>query len=364
MSLNNDPSTAIDSGFDVCPSCKSDNWKSAKLVVMEGTTITSHSLEEEITEPTAFSGGIRNLLLSDRWFSWDTPLEADIGLMSTTGLVEEVKRLMVANSPKLHVSRTRPSQPKRANPPERPKSPERPESPEKPESPNKTGFFDRITPVKPTLPVEPKKPEMPKKPLYEFLFPSIIIIFMVVIMIIYITITNNAIEFLLSYAEHFALVTILAIFILSFYEIMKFKKEYKDKLIAHTYAMKEHQSKCEKYEKDLQLYKLDCTKAELQEKNEKEEVARYEIQLAKYKKKLADFEAEYEKELSLYEAEYDKELALYEAKYEKQLAEYNKQLAEYEAEYEAEKNNVMKARELLWEKARICMRCGTAYLGK
>ena len=37
---------------------------------------------------------------------------------------------------------------------------------------------------------------------------------------------------------------------------------------------------------------------------------------------------------------------------------YKKQLSEYEANM----NEIMKARELLWERARICMRCGTAYL--
>ena len=51
-------------------------------------------------------------------------------------------------------------------------------------------------------------------------------------------------------------------------------------------------------------------------------------------------------------AEYEREIRRdAEGLYEKQLAEY-----------ESEKRNVMKARELLWERARVCTRCGTAYL--
>jgi hypothetical protein len=41
---------------------------------------------------------MRNFLLSDRWFSWDKPIEANIGLTTSTSLVEEIKRLMVDNS--------------------------------------------------------------------------------------------------------------------------------------------------------------------------------------------------------------------------------------------------------------------------
>ena len=93
----------IEQGSDVCPSCKSDSWKSAKMVVMEGTTNTAGTIDGKITDPGMFSGGVRNILLSDRWFSWDNPIEAEIGLTSSTGLVEEVKRLMVNHSPKVQM---------------------------------------------------------------------------------------------------------------------------------------------------------------------------------------------------------------------------------------------------------------------
>jgi hypothetical protein len=48
-----------------------------------------------------------------------------------------------------------------------------------------------------------------------------------------------------------------------------------------------------------------------------------------------------------------------ETKAEEATAIYKQQLAEYESK----KIYVLKARELLWERTRLCMRCGTAYLG-
>ena len=99
--MNNKAEDEIESGSDVCPSCKSDSWKSAKMVVMEGTTNIKGSLDGAVTDPGKLSGGVRNFLLSDRWFSWDYPLDAQIGLTSSTGLVEEVKRFMVVHDSKL-----------------------------------------------------------------------------------------------------------------------------------------------------------------------------------------------------------------------------------------------------------------------
>ena len=65
------------------------------------------------------------------------------------------------------------------------------------------------------------------------------------------------------------------------------------------------------------------------------------------------------------EAVHESELEKYE-KHEEDLSQYEKELDHYKkqlAEYEAEKNKVIQARELLWECARVCTRCGTAYIG-
>ena len=101
--MNTATNDKIDSNSDVCPSCNSDSWKSAKMVVMEGTTWTTGTIDGTVTDPGRLSGSFKAFLLSDRWFSWDYPIEAKIGLSSSTGLVDEVKRLMVDHASALQM---------------------------------------------------------------------------------------------------------------------------------------------------------------------------------------------------------------------------------------------------------------------
>jgi len=49
---------------------------------MEGATNTTGKLDGTITDPGKLSGGMREFLLSDRWFSWGYPIESEIGLQS------------------------------------------------------------------------------------------------------------------------------------------------------------------------------------------------------------------------------------------------------------------------------------------
>ena len=61
----------LNKGSDVCPSCKSHEWKSARMIVMEGTTNTKGTVKGAVTDLGRLSGGFKEFLLSDRWFSWD-----------------------------------------------------------------------------------------------------------------------------------------------------------------------------------------------------------------------------------------------------------------------------------------------------
>jgi hypothetical protein len=127
MDKNGTKDNKIHSGLEACPSCKSDSWKSAKMVVMEGTTTTEGSLGGAVTNPGAFSGGVRDFLLSDRWFSWDYPIDAQIEFITITGLVEEIKKLMTNNRPQIRKPTIK--------------------KPTQPDEPKKIGFFARIRPV-------------------------------------------------------------------------------------------------------------------------------------------------------------------------------------------------------------------------
>ena len=79
----------INSGYATCPSCKSEEWKSARMVVMENTKHISGSFNG-VREPS-YSG---DFFTSDDWFSKENALSANVNLMSTGGLVGEVYRLM------------------------------------------------------------------------------------------------------------------------------------------------------------------------------------------------------------------------------------------------------------------------------
>ena len=241
--MNNTTHGEIEQGSDVCPSCKSDSWKSAKMVVMEGTTNTTGTLDGDMKDPGRLSGGIKSFLLSDRWFTWDYPIEAGIGLTSNTALVEEVKRLMVTHSAKSQMP-SRPNEPK--------------------------------MPIKPTMPIEVPKYKRTIK------YAGALALFF---LITWLGLSEKPSDATLVAIIYTAILTPIFIF--------RYRIKNKKDLLLRTEA-----------EQAMSLY---------------------------------------EKRLSEYEAE--------ENKYESE-----------KSKYEVEKNKIMKVRELLWGRARICMRCGTVYL--
>ncbi|MFC1578955.1 hypothetical protein ACFL3Y_01035, partial [Pseudomonadota bacterium] len=79
----------------VCPRCGSDKKKTAKTVVLEGTTVIEGVQEGKITERGMFDG-VDAFFLSDRWFTYDKyKTETEINLSSITGLAKEVREAMV-----------------------------------------------------------------------------------------------------------------------------------------------------------------------------------------------------------------------------------------------------------------------------
>jgi hypothetical protein len=126
------------------------------MVVMEGTTNTQGKLDGNLTDPGAFSGGVRNFLLSDRWFSWDSPIELAVGTTSTTGLAEEIKKLMINHRPQVLKPII--------------------QKPILPNEPRKTGSVVKavqpVEPIKPKMPTEPSKPDF--KPWYRHFISTII----------------------------------------------------------------------------------------------------------------------------------------------------------------------------------------------
>ena len=81
-------------------------------------------------------------MLSDRWFSWDYKLEANIGLTTRSGLVDEVKKMMATYGSAVEV-------------------------PSEPMKPKEISAFTRVRPNSPTEPSRPEEP-VPKSWRYFF----------------------------------------------------------------------------------------------------------------------------------------------------------------------------------------------------
>lgn len=279
--------TKIGSGYDACPSCKSDSWKSAKLIVLEGTSITKGGASGKVTDPGALSGGVRELLLSDRWFSWDHEIDIGIGLTTTNGLAEEVKLLMVANST-LAVM------------------------PPIPPEPKKIGPLEKIRPIKPVKPVleKPVKPE--KKPWWVYFLKSTVTALKISVAIWFIVglLFNFTLGFFISLT---ALIISLPINITrSFWGNERAKNTYNEKVRNFPAEIKQYKININQYELSMEKYHADCQAAIKQDEDAAHALAIYQTKMI---------------------------------------------------EYERERNQVLKTRELLWERARVCMRCGTGYLG-
>lgn len=215
----------------VCPSCKSDNWKTAKMVVLEGSTITSGTIDGKITDPGSLSGGVRNFLLADRWFSLDHKLEAEVELKSTSGLVESVQQLMLAHGTNLQM-------------PSVPATLKRPQS---------NDFITLTEPTKPSeAPIIPSEPVLPgDKPWYLHFVAEVFISGIVNLLIGLAFPTLAWIIFVIS---------VPVCFVRSFRGNERQKLNYEASVKAYPAlvdkTIKDHKLACEKYEADIRTYRL------------------------------------------------------------------------------------------------------------
>ena len=432
--MNNTGPTDAENGITNCPSCKSDNWKSAKMIVMEASSNIRDLTQDSSPDHEPIPGGsFRAFLLSDRWLSLDEQI--DFG----GGLVEEVKRMMVSEFSKKPMP-SKPSYPDKPMPPQKIKI-EKIAFPTKDrvvkqEVPQKT-VPEKIKPVEPKMPKKPKMPTSVKKDLlnkeksldrpeikkwYRHFLQSILRMTFWVIFIAFIVgyidipvIKQFALEGII-FAEYLFkdqnniisnyisdpavrpfMATLLPILLFGlimtclaapFFLIRSFgvnkriiakhkeitedigrdyyieKKEYERAISLHeeecVALQTKYKEECEKaedkYERDVVKadydYKKDCERADAQYKKECERAD------ARYKEECAKVESQYEKDNKIASSQYEKEYSIY----KKKLAHYEAEKDKALAKYEIDRNSVLLFRELLWERARVCMRCGTAYL--
>ena len=305
-SMKKDYDKDIGSGSDTCPSCKSHAWKSAVSVVMEGTSNAKNTFAANASTTATHSGDRTASLLSDRWFSWDYPIEADIGLSSSTGLVQEVKRFLAEWGPAVQM----------------PLPPTEPGQNTSAMNMRKETSDSLLATQPPTelipsgIPVKPKEASKITKTSMRTRLSIVIVPSLVGLTGAY-SLFGNDVVAVFSLLIIFASLMIVAGF--------QIRKLLITKMSGNESDLKER----EKLPQTLEHYAKD-------RKRFQEEAKHFRVRYEKSERRLREYKLSTEAT----------------AIYELQLAEYgNKRRA------------VLKARERLWERTRLCIRCGTAYLG-
>ena len=307
-SMNTNDDMGFHPGSDTCPSCKSEQWNGAINVAMESSTDAKRSFIASAKNVVKLYGGIREALLSDRWFSWDHPIEADIGLSANTGLVQEVKRFMVEYGPAVQM----------------PSPPAEPEP-----STSMTDMSERIEQRSPFAhaPTEPTpsgiiEETVAQRETGKSSVRSMLARFLMVTVPLMVG---------LICANAFFGYEILAVLpVLLFFPLIMIIATFKTRNRTTTLAEDEDGLKDrEKRPVMIEHYAKDIEKS-------REETERFRIRYEESERKLREY-----------------------TRLLKEAAIYERQLAEYEIK----KISVLKARELLWERTRLCTHCGTAYLG-
>ena len=380
-----------------CPKCLSEDWKSARLIVLEGTTISRGELRGEIKGSRVSNGKNQDYFLADRWFTYDQEFDAELHSTTVSALVDEIKELMVEEAS------VKPMPPTPVEPQPLP-------LPEKRviQKPKGRGLLS----VDPTQLSAPKKPEEPANPLknidefeskswlqnfrraslsslfwismllavLQYLLPELVSAHYkkLLLTLDFVPLPNEAYtdvspyfsfpdsELHTSISEWMkslelnsywrgifaATITILAIWMVRLcYLVLTAHKIERRRKKAHEENVRKIFQKWEKIEK-----KYDKQLATYQKKleNHQEEIRKIKDQDQAYNAAMK----KYEKDVALAERQYEIELQQHEQIVKRRQAEYAETLANYDAQVAIVKS----FRAELWERARVCTRCGTPYL--
>lgn len=273
----------------ICPNCHGTEWKTARMVVLEGTTFTGGDLKGAITEPGRM-GDLKMFFLADRWFSLDKSMDARFEFTTTSALVVKVHELMLDRGRSLSV------------PPE----------PAKPtiDEPNRPVFAGY-----PTAPDAPKLAPIPadrtwldnftRTFLWLSVLPALFVIF------------GGGLTYVKE-SRGFLAVVVGCIVVTSVFHAFVANKGKRRAAEDYNRAL------LDKYEKKLAKFKVDWLKADEERLRQTSSQERYSKELAEYSTALSDYDARRE-------------------------------------QWIREQSRVLAAREKLWDNARVCLRCSTAY---
>ena len=296
----------IRSGSATCPTCKSGRWSSAITVVMEGTTNTKGTVINTANAAAKQADKLHESLLSDRWFSWDYPIEADIGLNASTGLVQEVKRFMVEYGPIVQM----PSPPQKPN-----------QATSIRISPKETRDIPSV--VQAPTPYGTVEDPATWKGSLQSTVRSKLARLSIVIVLLMIGLTG---AYMLFGHDFISALCLLIIFgSITTVAVFMVKRIPRGNMAEDETGRKDVENLSETLShctKDREIFQ--------------EEVERFRSRYEESERRLSEY---------------------------KMLAEETVIYEQHFADYRNRRRAVLKARERLWEKTRLCIRCGTAYLG-
>jgi hypothetical protein len=375
----------------------SEDWKSARLIVLEGTTISRGALRGEIKGSRVSNSKNQDYFLADRWFTYDQELDAELHSTTVSALVDEIKELMVEEASVKPMPPT-PTEPQRLPLPEKRVI----------EKPKGRGLLS----VDPTQLSEPKKPTEPANPLSDlddleqkswlqnFGQASLSSLVWIIILLAvwnyllpehvsahykkllltlnFVTLPNEAYTEVLPYftfpASEFhtsisewvkslelnskwrgvfaGTITILALWVvkLCFLVLTAHKIEHRRKKVYEEKVKKISQKwgKIEKkYDEQLAAHRQKV-------KTRQEEIKKFEDEAQAHNAAIKT----YEKDVTSAEHQYEIELQQREQIMKTRQEQYTSALANYDAQAAIVKS----FRAELWDRARVCTRCGTPYL--
>jgi hypothetical protein len=133
--------------------------------------------------------------------------------------------------------------------------------------------------------------------------------------------------------------------------------------IRYEQEIKKYEEELQKYQSMYWHYENEYRKFEDQQKKREEETVLYNEQLKSYNNAMTEHRSKVDQVMAEHRSKVDQAMAEHRSKVDHTMAEHQCKVESAMAEYKSEVHKAMINRELLWHRGRVCMRCGTAYLG-
>ena len=325
-----------------CPSCNSDKWNSAASVIADGITPTIG-----VESDAAF----QEFLCSDSWFSWDRVVPTDFLPEESTAVAADIKWLRASKEEAVRMPGP-PQQPAALEKPMKPGAPDRESNSSPPEDP---AHVDDSIPANDPRPAERPIFIKPKPKIWLVLFLRNVVISLLLAG------CCTVVALGLGYGHAFLdprsevylgaipIRDLLIYAVLALGAVAMFTRtEWSDRKALQKARM-EHRRAVRRYEAEQASCPSEVTEDAVTEYASAPEEERNHERHARD-------EDEYQRDYLLWEMRM--------AKYQQALADQESRLADEEEQYREEVERVLTKRRELWDAARVCAQCGTAYFGR